>query len=139
MESILTPTFKDFFNEPIVEPIELIKDVPSNVIIGYLSLINAQLFLGKKDISTQLQILENFTRRFPIEQKRDFLDKLMAFKIKTNATYPIIFNSWYVTEFIKYELLNYREFEFSDTTPTQEYNILKAYFIIAEKIEKKTG
>lgn len=135
MELVLNPTYKDIFEEEEPEISDLLISIPSGVCISLLSYISSQLYISKgKD--TQIQIFNFLTQRF---------DKNIKGKIKRNINNQVLkdtsnkiqlFTLIGNLEFIHFELINYRNFELSDTNPTQELNFFKAYFVITTDLQR---
>jgi hypothetical protein len=113
---------------------DLLNDIPSEVVISILSLINSQLYL-EHDLRTQLRIFNFLTFRQDEKTKSKILSRL----IKKSDREPTVefFGLLYSTEFIHYELINYRDFHIKDTSPQQELNFIKAYFLIVEQVNTK--
>jgi hypothetical protein len=136
MQIVETPSFRDIFKEDPPSLNALIEDIPSNVIITFLSFINAQLFLSLEGKQSQIGIWQLITRRFPEKLRREIFSGIYPF-IEKQKDGVIIFATWHITEFIQHELINYREFDFTDTTPEQELRLFKAYFIVAETLNDR--
>jgi len=134
MRVVISPTYSDIFEGDVPSLNDLLKDIPSEVVITILSLINSQLYLGNS-IETQMRIFEFLSFRQSSETKSKILSRL----IKKSEKEPSIefFGLLYSTEFIHYELVHYRDFQIIDTTPDQELNLIKAYFLVAEMVNEK--
>lgn len=134
MRVVISVTYSEIFDGDTPDLKDLLNDIPSEVVISILSLINSQLYLGH-DLKTQIRILDFLTFRQSDQTKSKILSRL----IKKSEKEPSIafFGLLYSTEFIHYELLNYRDFHIKDTTPQQELNFIKAYFLIVEQVNTK--
>ncbi len=132
MEFIITPTYSDIFDDEIPKLTDLLKDIPSNVTLSMLCLINAELFLGKR--ATQRKLFDLISRRFDSVLRNRILDRLSKYETEQRVD---IFSIRYSLEFIHYELINYRDFSIVDTTPEQELNFFKAYLVITSTINKR--
>jgi hypothetical protein len=134
MRTVISVSYSDIFEGDIPNLKVLLEEIPSEVVITILSLINSQLYLGH-DLKTQIKILDFLTFRQSEEIKNSLLSRL----IKKSKKDPSIefFGLLYSTEFIHHELLNYRDFQIKDTTPQQELNLIKAYFVIVEQVNTK--
>lgn len=133
MRMIITPVYSDIFEgeKPTLE--FLLNDIPSEVIIAILCVINAKLYSGKHTVETQVELFDFLTSRQTDELKFKIINNVFK-RVERNNNEPIkFFASIFCMEFIHFELLNYRDFEIEDTTPQQELNFLKAYFLIVER------
>ncbi len=136
MKIVITPVYSDIFEGEKPNYNTLLEDIPSEIIIVFLSLINAKLYSGGHSFKAQFEIFDLFMRRQPNEIKSQIILKASQ-KIKQNNNELLdFFSPLYCMEFIHREILNYREFYFEDTTPEQEMNIFKAYFLVVEDINK---
>jgi hypothetical protein len=105
MRVVISVTYSEIFDGDTPDLKDLLNDIPSEVVISILSLINSQLYLGH-DLKTQIRILNFLTFRQSDQTKSKILSRL----IKKSEKEPSIefFGLLYSTEFIHYELLNYR-------------------------------
>lgn len=134
MRVVISVTYSEIFDGDIPNLRDLLDDIPSEVVVSILSLINSQLYLGH-DLKTQIIIFNFLT----IRQSDITRNKILSRLLRKSEKEPSIefFGLLYSTEFIHYELLNYRDFDITDTTPQQELNFLKAYFLIVEKVNAR--
>lgn len=133
MDFIITPTYKDLFQEEKPDLIELLKDIPSQAVIAWLSTINSKLFISKGP-QTQFEIFHTITRRLPDKTKNDLLKKIVEIELKNPGQEVQFFSYLGTLEFIHHELIHYRDFSIEDSTPEQELKVLKAYFVIVQNI-----
>ena len=134
MYLVITPTYSDIFEGDLPELETLLSDIPSEVCLSILGLINAQLYYGR-GLETQLGIVEFLTFRQTAQTQRVIIEKMLKRKSKEPSIE--FFSLLYTTEFINYELINFRDSYITDTTPTQELNFLKAYLLIAQQLNDK--
>lgn len=136
MEFKPTPSFTDIFQTNIPPLGELLKDIPSQVVLGVLSMISSELQADHYSKETQIRIFQFITKRFTKQQQDLIWDGIYPF-IK-NSTNPIIFAKWYITEFMMSELINFRDLPLpDDTTPDQEFRIFQAYLIHIEILNER--
>jgi hypothetical protein len=128
MRFSVTPSYKEVFKEPPPDIDSLIKDIPSKVVIRFLSALNAELFFEDVGIETQRKIIIFWSQHFTDEQKKKVFNGFLPFINPDNPS--SIFALWYTMEFIQRELTNFRDFEFENTTPDQEFRLLKAYLVV---------
>ncbi len=130
MKMIITPVYSDIFEGEKPTMASLLNDIPSEVIITILCLINAKLYSEQHKWKTQIDIFNFLTFRQPDDLKVEILSKVFKRVERNNNEQIALFASVFCMEFIHFELLNYRKIEFTDTTPFQELNFLKAYFLL---------
>lgn len=137
MGFIIGPTWDDLFNEEAPEPIDLISDIPSDVVIRLLCFIHAQITLSNNSFESHLKLWHFLTENIDpyFSELSSRLDKF----IKRHRGMEVrIFGYHYVLDFIEHEVQNYRDIlNFKDTSPEQSMNILKSYFIFAQKYQIK--
>jgi len=109
---------------------DLTKDLPSKIVIYFLSLINSRIQRDSDE-----DVFRFVTRNWP-ESKINFILKAKLKYEESRSARVVFFSEWMVTEYIKYELINYRDFEFEykDTTPLQEINLYLAYLLYVDVI-----
>lgn len=134
MYLVITPTYSDIFEGDLPELETLLSDIPSEVCLSILGLINAQLYYGR-GLETQLGIVEFLTFRQTAQTQRVIIEKMLKRKSKEPSIE--FFSLLYTTEFINHELINFRDSYITDTTPTQDLNFLKAYLLIAQQLNDK--
>lgn len=135
MRIAITPTYTDIFDGDVPKLEDLIADIPSETIISMLSLISSHLYLSGHGLPTQFSILTFITFRQPPQNRLKILERLQQ---KSRREQSIeFFTQLYCMEFAHYEFTHYRDFKINDTTPKQELNFLKAYFVVAEQVNEK--
>lgn len=139
MNIALTPYYKDIFDENMPEIQELISDIPTRVIVTYLSYINSKLHLNSS-LETQVEIIDEMLRRQSLEIQTQVRVSLKRFIKKNDNNRNIGFvSNLHVLSLIHKALCNYKEFEFVDTTPEQELNIFKAYLVVVDQKVNETS
>ncbi len=128
--------YSDVFSGELPEYEELVKDIPSEVIIKFLCFINHQLYLNPYSNKVQLLILKKFFTRIPDATKLRLGSLLETLK-KDNKGLQIIFSSQYILKMIENELIANRQFDFKDTNADQEHRIFKAYLLIVQELSEK--
>lgn len=135
MNISINPVFSDIFDENEPDIFDLLGNIPSNLIISILAHFNAELYLSD-GIETQIKILESISRRFEKTTRDKILNKVKKQIIKNSNSEVNLFTIKTNLEFIHFELINFKEIDYEDSTPEQELNILKAYFIISKNIHE---
>ena len=128
MRALVTPVYEDVFGDnPTLE--ELLKGIPSTTLIEILCWINAQLHNPINGIKTDAHIFNTLMGRVP-KGVRDEVVRRFS-NIGSRDSKSRFFIPMYVTYFLHYELNNYRTGPpLEDTTPEQDFNILRAYLLI---------
>jgi hypothetical protein len=121
--------YTQLFNEETPDFKEVSKNISSIQIIKFLSLINSVLWKDGS-LDSQISLLKMFISRADMEFKKSILDNLAIalFNNSKEENKANIFDIVYTTDYILYELNNYRELEFNDLTPEIELDILKSIF-----------
>lgn len=137
MQLNISVGYSDLFKGEKPSLHELISDLPSELIISILAKLNAEIYFNSNELTTQVKILTFLLQR-QAKEVRDEIFSNLARKSHRNPKDPVYFFTTLANmEFIHYELLNYREIELEDTTPTQDLNFIKAYFLIAEHVNDR--
>jgi hypothetical protein len=134
----IVPRYIDLFEEPIPELTQLLEGISSNIIVGLTTMIHAELHLVSNNISSQDRILKLFLQRQSADLQLSFLRKLSKGKRNNDDEYAL-FSMSYVMDFMHYALITYREFPMTggDTSPEQDYLLLKAYVVFIERRNEK--
>lgn len=137
MKIAITPDYQEIFNEEVPDLHELIKDIPTNGLISYLSYINSKLYLNTS-IECQIEIMNEMLARQSSETKLQIKDNLRKFISTKKSPNGIgLITKFHILSFMHYALCNFSDFDMEDTTPVQELNIFKAYMVIVNiKSEK---
>lgn len=113
---------------------EILRHIPSRIVLVALSYINHHLHLRKADIE-----IFNFISRNWEDHVRNGFIMLAEKSAKEHDSELIFFSKWITTEYIKEELLNYRDFEYQkpDTTPGDELLIFLSYLMFVDEVIDK--
>lgn len=131
------PSYNDFFRGDVPEINDLLKDIPSKLIIATYSIVMAELEKNGEELSVQKRIWNSLSEYFPNNLKIIVDYTIFNRNNKTNSTYSkTLFTKFYVMEFIQYILQNYIDVTKQDTSEQDEINIFKAYIVLVEKIHK---
>ena len=133
MQITITPYYKDIFNEEVPDLKNLIVDVPTKVLVSYLSYLNSKLYLNSS-IEYQIEILNEMLKRQNSETKHQIKENIKRFISTNKSNREIVFvSNFHLLSLIHYSLCSYSEFDIIDTTPAQELNIFKAYMVIVNQ------
>ena len=133
MQIALTPYYKDIFDEDVPKIQELIGDIPTRVVVPYLSYLNSRLHLDSS-LKNQIEIIKEMINRQSTETKNQINQNLIRFISNSKKNREIgVISSFHLLSLIHNALCHYTDFDFIDTTPQQELNIFKAYFVIVDK------
>lgn len=105
---------------------ELLKNIPSRIVMIVLSYINHHLYLG----TPEKDIYDFISRNWSHKVKYGILAAATVAAKKAGHR-PTFFSQWLTMDFVKRELLNWRDFEYQheDTTPEDELKIFMAYLV----------
>lgn len=105
---------------------QFLEEIPSKIVLIVLSYINHHLHVHTPDE----KIFDFVSRNWPKEVKDGIILSCEVSSRKYESPCSF-FDKWTICELIKYELVNYRDFEYAkaDTTPLDEYKIFMAYLI----------
>ncbi|NOZ47182.1 MAG: hypothetical protein GXO79_10440 [Chlorobi bacterium] len=125
----ITINYTQLFKEKVPDFKEVSKNIPSIQIIKFLSLINNVLWKDGS-LDSQISLLKMFISRTDKKFKKQVLDNLTIALLNNSqdGNETNIFNSVHTTDYIFYELNNFRELEYTDLTPEIELNLLKSIF-----------
>ncbi|MBO6881781.1 hypothetical protein [Winogradskyella sp.] len=135
MELIVTPRYSDIFDEDEPDLQQLLSTFPSTLSIFVLSKINAEIYLSN-NLQKDLKILHLLTQRFDYGTKQQIARNISIF-IRANGEKIQLFTKMANLEFMHLELINFRKGNIIDSSPLQELNFFKAYFLIVERLNKK--
>lgn len=132
MKMVVVPRYAELFGNPTPTIEELLIGIPSDAIIGLLSLIQAELQLTSNDYSSQRKILDLFLQNQQPVTRQKFIERLISSaRNRENGDFSL-FSMNYLLDFLHYVLNHYTDFSIKDTTPEQEFRLLKAYFLFVE-------
>jgi len=113
MKILITLAYSDIFNGEIPKIEELLKDIPSTVVISILAFINAQLY-HDDSIQTQLNVMSRLMEHQPMEVKR-LLNEKVKRKLELEPQIQF-FSALSTTKFIHNELISFRDIKSDATT-----------------------
>ncbi|TSJ36546.1 hypothetical protein FO440_22205 [Mucilaginibacter corticis] len=137
MEMILTPEFNDLFPGENDTLEELLKDIPSLLVVQFLAMANAELYYHRSNEGpAQYKIFDLLLRRQQPETRKAIIENVNK-KINRNPDAKThFFSVIYNLEFLHYELVNYRELPDEEINQDQDLRLFKAYFLIVEKVNE---
>ncbi len=138
MKLVVVPGYRELFGETKITYEELIKHIPSEIIISVLISLNNELNVPTKEITdseNQKRLRELLSERFTQQQSSYLNNAYYNYGLNTNGTYNAhVFARQYLLVMILKELNNYRDFELEDTTGNDEFNILIAYLLVIDEV-----
>ena len=146
MKIVGTPSYADFFDDK-PEFTALIAGIPTKFILGYCSLINAELFNRRHDLATQAKLFGQFTGKFPQDLKERLVNRmnqLYNHYYQQNPNQPFtFFTKKFTFELIHRALLHPDISDQPEPTPEQDLRIFKAYLLCndehSEQAEQKVS
>lgn len=132
---ITIPGFKELFPGQVGTYEEFIKDIPSEVVISVLIMLNNELNAPLPYSENQKRIRNLVSFRYSKEQLAMLNAAFSNYRQRTNGHYEDdVFGRRYLLAMIIRELNNYRSFEIADTSPEHEFNILMAYWCMVQEV-----
>lgn len=131
-----TFSYRQIFDEDRPkEPQELLREIPSRIVIAILATFNDILSIKGRNQKTQLFLLKSISVNFPDALR----NQIFANAIPRISSDYELFASPFTVEFINRELINFREDTGQEIRRENELNIFKAYVaIMDELVEKQT-
>ena len=136
MEIVITPDYADLFDEKKTPIKNLLRNLPSKEVLGYLAYINAQLF-SRNRREAENEILLFFSSGISEDRRERFLINLQKIREKNRPQQVSFFSVLASMEFIHYEICNFNSGDFYEPNPSERFNFLKAYFVIVENLANK--
>lgn len=138
MKMMLIPGYEELFGVSTVDYENLVKSIPSEVVISVLIMLNNELNAPLPDEQNQERLRNLLSERFSKANYRDLNEAYYKYVQRTQGAYKKdVFGRRYLLEMILKELNHFRSFEIADTTGDDEYNILIAYLMTVDEINKK--
>ncbi len=139
MDIAVVPPYEELFDgeRPTIK--EVLADIPSKATIVTCSYINHMLLRNGIFVeSNHREILSFLLNGIDEDLRRRFIQGYSAFYKRHNGKI-LVFSIWYSCELITWELANFREIKFEDTTPEHHLQVLKAYIVLStELLERHT-
>ena len=140
MKYSVSITYKDLFDDyETVDVNSLLSDIPTKNAVPLISYFLAQIHLEKLDEKLQVELIQLWSQRLPLDLK----SKILKFTTETVADRKTEFT--FISNlsglmFIETILENYNELEkLHDLTPEQELNFFKAFLISTQTWIDKQG
>lgn len=135
MTFVNVPEYKDVFDGNAPGILDLIQDIPTEVIVSITSVLNAELHLNSIGNSVQKKLLNLFIRRQTPKIKKDILLKLSFHSINKPIDEITIFSIHTNLEFLHF-CLNNPNFtdNAEDINPEKDLNLFKAYLLITTEL-----
>jgi hypothetical protein len=135
MSIAIIPKYTTLFPDKEKPDIKLLLcDTHSSLVIGVLSFLNSSFYIDES-LENQEKFFFLLIERLPIEERKEIIKNLLDFKVKYAGSRISIFPLYTNLKFIEWEILNYRNIEFTSTTADQELNILKAIMLFNEELD----
>lgn len=134
MKFVIAPTFKEIFDEDAPSILSLISGIPTRLIVGLVTVMNAELYLNIVKTESQVKLLRFLLRRQAPELRYRIYAKIRNQIAKQNKKEFAIFSVSINFQFLQFALTHFYEDEnFDDTSPEHELNLLKAYLLISQE------
>jgi len=138
MRMVTLPGFHELFVGHEKDYNEFVKDMPSEIVISVLIMLNNELNAPLPETENQKRLRNIVSFRFTKDQLALLNTAFESYRKSTGGHYQdYVFGRRYLISMILKELNNYRSFELTDTSPQQEFNFLMAYLLTVEEINNK--
>lgn len=133
----LIPGYSDLFGESQNTYEELLSNTPSHLVVGLLIILNNELNGPLDNAPNQLRLRRILDYRFT-RQRASLLNRVFHnFRIRSNGRYKNdVFATRYLIAMLIKEFNRNMQIERADTTPDDEFNILMAYFIVVDEVNR---
>jgi hypothetical protein len=132
MQLVLTPYYSDLFPGEQDKLEDLLAGIPSLLVLQLIAMIDAELYSRDEGNATQLKVFNLVLQRQSNERRLLILHNAVDRQPEPNTQYRL-FTRHYNLNFIHYVLLHFQEIDDRDLTPQEEFNIFKAYFLVAQE------
>ncbi|MDP4265508.1 MAG: hypothetical protein Q8941_23485 [Bacteroidota bacterium] len=138
MRMVTIPGFRELFPGHKGTYEEFVKDIPSEIVISVLIMLNNELNAPLPYAENQKRIRNVVSFRYSKEQLAMLNAAFSNYMQRTKGYYDDdVFGRRYLLAMILKELNNFRSFELADTSPQYEFNILMAYLCIVQEVNDK--
>ena len=135
MDMLLLPGYKTLFGTPEVTYEELVKDIPSDIVIAVMIMLSNELDAPIPHRENQQRLRDIVAHRYTNQQRQHLTNAFVRFRKSVNGNYNnTVFAKPSLLAMILKELNNYRDFKVEDTSYQHEYNILLAYFLVVDEV-----
>jgi hypothetical protein len=137
MKIIITPEYKDIYNDNDIPKIEeIIAKLPKVLFIQFLAFLNAKLYNSQIDKYTQSKILKIILKRNSNELEQ--ISNIIYTSRMSNPNQEIqIFTSHANLEFLHLLIIHGNEdTSYEDSSPENELNFFKAYLLVNSRINE---
>lgn len=137
MQPTLVIGYNTFFGELDETYEDLIKDLPSHLVIKLCVILNNELSAPIDSGEIQKRLISLVSQRFTPEQNAALNKVAYRFYIDSDEKYTgYVFGRRYLIAMLLKELNNYRDFNSDEESPILEYNFLKSYLLIVDEVNK---
>ena len=132
MSFAIYPKYVNVYEGQTPSITELLKDIPSQFIINVACYINAEKYLNFLDLKIDFKLLGKLTERLDISVRTSIYTALENFStnIIMEKQQVTIFPLPSMLRLIEHEMVHFKAGCFTQITPEQEENILKAILIL---------
>lgn len=135
---VTIPGFQDLFPRQNGSYEEFVKDIPSEIVISVLIMMNSELNAPLPYAENQKRIRNIVSFRYSKEQLAMLNAAFAKYRQRTKGYYDDdLFGRRYLLAMILRELNSFRSFEIADTSPQHEFNILMAYLCMVQEVNDK--
>jgi len=136
MKMIMMPGYRSLFGEPTSSYEEILKKVPSEIVIMLLMSLNAELNTTEAHTVKQNRIWQLVSYRFTKGQYQKFEIAFSKYSEKVNGFDGTLFDRSCLLAMILKELKRNNTCDSELDEPLQEYNFVIAYLLVVDEVRK---
>lgn len=136
MKMIMMPGYRSLFGEPSKSYEEILKNVPSEIVIMVLMSLSTELNTSESHINKQKRLWERVSYRFTKEQYNNLETAFSNYNILVNGFDGTLFDRSCLLAMILKELERNNVCATDINAPIHEYNIFIAYLVFVDDVRK---
>jgi hypothetical protein len=129
MDISITLDYKKIFGEPRPDKLDLISEYHSELVLSYLSILNAML----QRSWTQIQIFDFISREWNDKFKSKLYESLIKYFKENNSSFVFIHRE-IICKWIDYELNNFRYKGILYSEPLDEFQLFKTIILLSDEL-----
>ncbi len=131
------PGYRSLFGEPLITYVDILKEVPSEIVIMLLMGINAELNTSESHVEKQDRLWRRVSYRFTKEQHRKFNTAFSKYNIAVNGFDGTLFDRRSSLAMILKELKRNNICDSDINEPIHEYHFMLAYLLLIDEVRKE--
>ncbi|MEO7312455.1 MAG: hypothetical protein ABIX01_18785 [Chitinophagaceae bacterium] len=139
MKIKVVPGFHDLLGKSEKTYEEILKDVPTDIVIRLVISLNAELNTNESHSETQARLRNIISYRFSASQIALLENAFAQYKMKVSDYDGTVFGQRYLVHMMSKELNRNSTCKMSDDEPQQEFNFLLAYLLCIDEVHEITS